>query len=100
LFEFITGMDTRIGYPTEHLGSSNSIENLTSPMYSTGIGLVLKGFQALNLNEKRNKIDQVVEESKPVKKGGKVRDISNPEKRGSFFDAIIKRGKEFLAEEE
>ncbi|MBP6459377.1 MAG: cell division protein FtsA [Crocinitomicaceae bacterium] len=100
LFEFITGMDTRIGYPTEHLGSSNSIENLTSPMYSTGIGLVLKGFQALNLNEKRNKIDQVVEETKPVKKGSKVRDISNPEKRGGFFDAIIKRGKEFLAEED
>jgi cell division protein FtsA len=51
LFEFITGMDTRIGFPTEHLGSNNSIENLTSPIYSTVIGLVLKGFEAL---EKRS----------------------------------------------
>ena len=44
-------MDTRIGYPTEHLASSNSIENLTSPMYATGIGLVLKGFEALERNK-------------------------------------------------
>jgi cell division protein FtsA len=51
LFEYITGMDTRIGYPTEHLASSNSIENLTSPMYATGIGLVLKGFEALERNK-------------------------------------------------
>jgi len=47
LFEYITGMDTRVGYPTEHLANNNHIENLTSPMYATGIGLVLKGFEAL-----------------------------------------------------
>jgi cell division protein FtsA len=40
-------MDSRIGYPTEHLANTNHIENITSPMYSTGIGLVLKGFEAL-----------------------------------------------------
>jgi cell division protein FtsA len=44
-FEFITGMDTRVGYPTEHL--SNSGEDITSPMYATGIGLILKGFERI-----------------------------------------------------
>lgn len=44
LTQFITGMDTRIGYPNEHL-SANSIDDVTSPMYSTGIGLVLLGMQ-------------------------------------------------------
>jgi cell division protein FtsA len=48
LFEYLTGMDARIGYPTEHLASNNNLEELASPMYSTGIGLVLKGFEALD----------------------------------------------------
>lgn len=48
LFEYMTGMDARIGYPTEHLASNNNLEELASPMYSTGIGLVLKGFEALD----------------------------------------------------
>lgn len=45
LIEYITGMDARIGYPTEHLSNENKIDNIASPIFSTGIGLVLKGFQ-------------------------------------------------------
>jgi cell division protein FtsA len=43
LVEYITGMDVRIGYPNEHL-SSNNTEDVTSPIFSTGVGLVMKGF--------------------------------------------------------
>ena len=42
LTEFITGMDTRIGYPNEHLASDGPPE-MASPMYATGIGLVIEG---------------------------------------------------------
>ncbi|MBE9481133.1 MAG: cell division protein FtsA, partial [Bacteroidetes bacterium] len=42
LTEFMTGMDTRIGYPNEHLASEVPEETI-SPMYSTGIGLVIEG---------------------------------------------------------
>jgi len=42
LTEFMTGMDTRIGYPNEHLAPDVSDE-LASPMYATGIGLVIEG---------------------------------------------------------
>ena len=41
LFEYITGMDTRIGYPNEHLAPTTMVDNITSPMYATGIGLVI-----------------------------------------------------------
>ncbi len=44
LVAFITGKETRIGYPNEHLGS-DSKDLVVSPMYSTGVGLVLKGFE-------------------------------------------------------
>lgn len=43
LTEYITGLNARIGYPNEHL-SSNQIEELAKPMYSTCIGLILKGY--------------------------------------------------------
>jgi cell division protein FtsA len=50
LFEYMTGLDTRIGYPNEHLGKS-VIEEVKSPMYATSVGLVLAGFKALDDRE-------------------------------------------------
>ena len=44
LASFITAKETRIGYPNEHL-ASESKDLVTSPMFSTGVGLVLKGFE-------------------------------------------------------
>jgi cell division protein FtsA len=44
LTEFMTGMDTRIGYPNEHLSAEVS-DDLASPMYATGIGLVIEGVE-------------------------------------------------------
>lgn len=44
LAEYITGMDTRIGLPTEHLAKS-PVTDIKNPMYATAIGLVLKGWE-------------------------------------------------------
>jgi len=44
LVAFVTGKETRIGYPNEHLGSESK-DAVVSPMYATGVGLVLKGFE-------------------------------------------------------
>ena len=88
LFEYITAMDTRIGYPTEHLANNNHIENLTSPMYSTGIGLVLKGF------ENMSQIDMPTSTSSAIEVKG-----HSQKNRGSFFESIISKGKDWFAEE-
>ncbi len=50
LFEYMTGMDCRIGYPNEHLGKG-TIEAIKSPMHATGVGLVLAGYYTLNEGE-------------------------------------------------
>ena len=42
LIEYVTGIDARVGYPTEHL-SKGMTEEVSSPMFATGIGLVMKG---------------------------------------------------------
>ncbi len=88
LFEYVTGMDTRIGYPTEHLANNKKIENLTSPMYSTGIGLVLKGFENDHTTEVITK-----KETNGVKTHSK-------KTRSSFFDKIIATSKEWFSEED
>lgn len=54
LVEYITGMDTRIGYPNEHL-ASNSDPELSSPAYATVVGLLMKGIAD---NEKKLRIEE------------------------------------------
>ncbi|MBO6517140.1 MAG: cell division protein FtsA [Bacteroidia bacterium] len=44
LAEYITCLDARIGYPNEHL-AKGLVEEVKSPIYATGVGLVLKGLR-------------------------------------------------------
>ena len=48
LVEYVTGMDTRIGFPGEHLAGDTKN---SSPIFSTAVGLVMK---ALENNEKKD----------------------------------------------
>lgn len=80
LFAFKTGMETRIGYPNEHLGAVNS-EEVTSPMYSTAVGLVIKGFERL---------DRLSEPDKKKRKAKKP--ISG------LFSRILQGAEDFMTE--
>jgi cell division protein FtsA len=44
LAEFMIGKDTRIGYPNEHL-ANDVPDEMASPMYATGVGLVIEGIK-------------------------------------------------------
>ena len=61
LVEYITGMDTRIGYPNENL-AGDSDESLSSPQYATAVGLLMIGLKRL---EKEN-AKKVLEEKPDV----------------------------------
>jgi cell division protein FtsA len=89
LFEYMTGMSTRIGLPTEHLASTNKIKEITSPIYSTGIGLVMRGFE----NDKQVKSEEKVEVKQTVKN-------HSTKTKGNFFDVLLTKSKNFFAEEE
>ncbi len=43
--EYVTGIDTRIGLPGEHL-ASGLVDEVNFPMYATGTGLVIMGLEA------------------------------------------------------
>ncbi len=52
LTEYVTSLNARIGYPTEHL-TAGHIEELAKPTYSTCIGLILKGYSDYEHNRKQ-----------------------------------------------
>ena len=66
--ELVIGIDTRIGTPDEHLDSTGNVpfEDLSHPMYATGIGLVIYGLEAEEDAAKKSTqtIDEV--QSEPV----------------------------------
>ncbi len=68
LVEFVTGMDARIGYANEHLGKTH-IEDIKSPMYATAVGLVIKGFESMELNDDMPKLEEDVSTKKDPKAG-------------------------------
>ena len=57
LVEYITGMDTRIGFPNEHL-AGDSDEDVTSPLFATAVGLVMDGLKS----QERKRIEKIEEE--------------------------------------
>jgi len=74
LVEYITGIDCRIGYPNEYLAKTDMLnkqafDELKSPLYATGIGLLIKGIQSLEEEEKRN-------EERTTKKTGGVKETT------------------------
>ncbi|MBW6497266.1 MAG: cell division protein FtsA [Bacteroidales bacterium] len=82
LTEFITGMDTRIGYPNEHLAKTLAGEN-GSPMHATGIGLVIKGL-----------------DNTEIRKKGQNPKTSRPIIRGNFFSKLFNQGMEFFEKDQ
>lgn len=91
LFEYMTGMDARIGYPNEHLGKGK-IEAVKSPMYATTVGLVLSGFRAID--ERENRYKQVKDSHFMTNKAQK-KEVSG----GDFFKKIIDKTKGLLIDD-
>lgn len=114
LVEYITGMDTRIGYPNEHLaGDSN--EELSSPLYATAVGLVMNSIRnntksATPFVEMKKEEPEVVvrpqvvtetpviaEEKEELQATQPAHQETTDEKiKRSFFDKYIDKIKEFL----
>ena len=88
LVEYITGMDTRVGYPNEHL-AGDSDGDITSPLYATAVGLVLDG---LERQEKQSTIDEVLQDEETPEPT-----IEKPPVRSKgFLEKLTERVKDFL----
>ena len=90
LVEYITGMDTRVGYPNEHL-AGDSDSDITSPMYATAVGLVM---DSLMRQEKRSV--ETPEETENDEQLNVQPPIEAPRDNRSFLDKLTERVKDFL----
>lgn len=68
LVKFKTGLDVRVGYPTENL-ASDTMNEVNHPMFATSVGLILKGYEYLEKNESKKPVAaiKVEEQEQPVK---------------------------------
>ena len=103
LVEYVTGMDTRVGYPNEHLAGDTD-KNVTSPLYATAVGLVMDGLSKIEKNtidnsepENLNEGDSMTESNE---EGDSNENEKKPEKskikRESFLDKLTKNLQDFL----
>jgi cell division protein FtsA len=94
LFEYMSGLDARIGYPNEHLGRSKV--DVKSPMFATSVGLVLSGFRAID--ERENRYMQVQQNSNG--NSSKVSKKTVAGKAGeSFFSRMLDKTKNLLIDD-
>ena len=102
LVEYVTGMDTRVGYPNEHLAGDTD-QNVTSPLYATAVGLLMDGLGRSEKNDVDQEANAIAEnfqkdENKSIETENT--EISNKTKihknRDSFLDKLTEKVKDFL----
>ncbi len=96
LVEFVTGLDSRIGYPNEHLAKNEILpksvyDEFKSPMYATGIGLLIKGIQKAELVE-----ESIVSDGAPVEK---IKSVQKPKKGQGMFEWILQSSTKFIKDD-
>jgi cell division protein FtsA len=82
LFQYVTALDCRVGYPNEHLHEPPSDTNI--PSFSTGVGLVIRGYEDRRLPDTDSK--------DPLRK--------KKEKRNGFMDKFLNNIKTWFEEEQ
>jgi cell division protein FtsA len=86
LTEYSTGLDVRIGHPSQHIVSKEG-DNYESPLFATSVGLVMLGFNKLD-EKKKNKEQPIKEKSEGFKGIGKI------------FETFLNKSKNFLEDDE
>jgi cell division protein FtsA len=90
LVEYITGMDTRIGYPNEHLAGDTD-KATASPLFATAVGLVMNAVET-KLAPLNAKASTTTDESD----NGDENPPEKPQKPTSVIDRFTERLKIFL----
>ncbi len=111
LTEYVTGLNARIGFPNEHLAGSQA-EELSKPMYSTCIGLILKGYHDyenktrqfeetfVKVSAKGREVAEVAQEVEAVREEVAEAPVKKKKTRKSFLDAFKTNLIEMFKEED
>ena len=91
LVEYITGMDTRVGYPSEHLAGDTQ-DSVSSPLFATAVGLLMNALEHSNPSDVISVNENIDEETQEGDNPAKDINIA----RKSILDRFGERLKEFL----
>ena len=86
LVEYVTTIETRIGEPIEHL-SKGMVEEVRSPMYATGVGLLMQGLEMEEQSEEVRRFHSARETSVASEEKTSGRK-SGPGFLGNFFESM------------
>ena len=92
LVEYITGMDTRVGFPSEHLAGDTQ-EAVSSPLFATSVGLLMSALEDTKLEE-QEEASAANDDENPVDESESVKEVAI--KRKSILDRFGEKLKEFL----
>jgi len=96
LVEYITGMDTRLGSPNEHLAGNNLIE-ISNPTYATAVGLVMNARDNFFNNDKESEIKIKHEnETDKIDNDDQINNGDEISKQKSIFEKFTEKLKTFL----
>jgi cell division protein FtsA len=101
LVEFRTGMNARTGIPVEHLAHGYEKE-VASPVYSTAIGLVLKGFDDIETGKVRQFANSYAGNYVPAgieDNGTSIQNQKKDRQKSNWFDKIYQRTKTWFESE-
>ncbi|RKD13240.1 cell division protein FtsA [Pelobium manganitolerans] len=95
LVEYETGFDCRVGYPNEHLAKNETLpknvyDDLKSPMYATGIGLLIKGVEKAEADSQRQS---------HVSSGQDLAQTVQPKKSRGLFATLLDGTKRFIKDD-
>lgn len=95
LTEYVTGMSARIGLPNEHLAGGHN-EDMNDPMYSTCIGLILRGYHDFENGNYKNSANNLLHISLEEKEKSIVQERSEEETKLMYEEEEIgkKRGRQ------
>jgi len=95
LTEYVTGMSARIGLPNEHLAGGHN-EDMNDPMYSTCIGLILRGYHDFENGNYKNSANNLLHISLEEKEESIVQERSEEETKLMYEEEEIgkKRGRQ------
>ena len=94
LVEYITGMDTRVGYPNEHL-AGDSDDSVTSPTFSTAVGLLMAALDNIPVENIVEKEEVGAAENHPIMPDEDPA-LKVTKSRNSIFEQWTDKFKEFL----
>ena len=90
LVEYITGMDSRVGYPSEHLAGKTQ-DSVASPLFATSVGLLMNAIE-------KQELEDLIEDDEPRDEEQEIINTNNIAPKQKYRKTILEKFGDTLKE--